>query len=152
KVDFPDQINDMERLRAALDNLDRVIQPKLAQAIRKRTEAQERSRHAKEFLKSQAQLKIARGALIQPNKLETLQLELSTAAENVRTSEEVLTDPAFDTVRGDEQTRLIALLEAASLFAKTDICPVCDRPYPNLTSHIAEKVKRLSKSQSDLQA
>lgn len=152
KADLPDQVNDPDRMRGTLDRLDGIIQPKLAQAIRKRTETEARSRQAKELLELQGQIDAAQGTQLQPKQLKSLQLELSSAAENVRTWEGILADPAFDMVKGDQQTELIKLLEAASLLAEADICPVCDRPYPNLKSHIAEKVKRLSKSLSELQA
>jgi DNA repair exonuclease SbcCD ATPase subunit len=152
KADFPDQINDGEQMRSVLDGLDAIVQPKLAQAIRKRTETEARSRQAKELLELQDQINISQGTLMKPKQLTGLQLELSSAAENVRISENSLTDPTFDMVKGDRQTKVIALLEAASLLAENGVCPICDRPYTNLKSHITGKVTQLSKSQSELQA
>jgi DNA repair protein SbcC/Rad50 len=152
KSDIPDQISSTEDIRAALKSLDMIIQPKLAKAIGKRSEAEARSRQAKELLELQGQLNVAQGSLLAPSHFSRLQLELSSAAEDIRILEKELDDPKFEAVKGDHQSRLIALLEGVSLIAENDVCPICDRPYENLKSHIADKLKELNKFQSSLQA
>ncbi len=50
-----------------------------------------------------------------------------------------------------ELPSLIQILSDCAELADSGVCPVCDRPFPNLAAHIRQKLSRLKNEQSALQ-
>jgi exonuclease SbcC len=154
KLDAPitEQLDKPSDIREAVAELDVVLQPKLSNAISKRVETDARLRQARQLLEEEREINTSRKAIGDSDARQRLQFELTEATKRVQQCEIELAQPKFIDIANQQQNKILGLIEAALFLADQGICPVCDRPYPDLKDHLNRKIKSLKQAQSELQA
>jgi exonuclease SbcC len=134
------------------DALDRAIQAQLTNAIASQKKAEQQLRQCADLKARQAE----GDTLVR--RLENLAVAISDAETKLSQLESELAElrskletPEFATVRTEQRVMLVRALELITALQDLRICPVCDREYQDLTSHIATKVQRLRAEQSQMQ-
>jgi exonuclease SbcC len=139
-------------VRENVARLEAILQPKLATMIEKRSTAEGRINEATELLREQGQLASNGSSLGSNEQIEKIRADLQIANGQIDACQQELKGSQFDAVSKQRESQLAVLLEAARFFSDQDICPICDRPFADLKSHIDSKLERIHKTQSSIQA
>ena len=142
----------IDAILASTDTLDRAIQTQLTNAIAGQKRAEQQLRQCADLKVRQAeydnlsrQLESLAVAIVgAETKLSRLDSELAELRSKLET-------PEFATVGMEQRVMLIRALEQITALEDLRICPVCDREYQDLASHLATKVQKLRAEESQTQ-
>ncbi|HEX7286834.1 MAG TPA: AAA family ATPase [Candidatus Angelobacter sp.] len=141
-----------EEILKAITALDGILQSRLTEAISRRSQSESRLKRAEQLLQQQRALEIEQAQAVGSGRADQSRREVSAVEQEIQGYLTEMAQPAFAATSKQQQSRMIALLEAARAFSAAGACPICDRPFPDLVSHIDAKVAQLQREQSRLQS
>jgi DNA repair protein SbcC/Rad50 len=136
----------------AISTVDGVLQSRLTAAISGRAQAESRLNRAVELSRERQAIENAQTQAGASDPKDHIEMELKEVEEQIQDYTAELAKPEYAAISKQQQSKIIALLEAARSFSGAGACPICDQPHPDLMSHIEAKLKNLHQAQSRSQA
>jgi exonuclease SbcC len=144
------QLSSLHNILALARKMDEVLQQQLSAAIADQSGA-ERSLSICSTLKSeQSRLEPTRSKIDQRlANLRRTKKQLLETRSKIKDASAELRKHNSQAGLTESFPTLIKLLEDAAAVSQSGVCPVCDRPFPNLLGHIRQKLSRLEKQQTE---
>src|ERR1700731_415317 len=152
KVDQSGTDQKADDVLKAISRADGILQSRLTDAVGRRAQAESRLKRAEQLSREHEAIKMAQAPAGATDRIGEVQIELKSIENEIQSYLKDLAQPEYAAISKQQQSRIIALLEAARAFSGAGICPICDQQLPDLMSHIEMKLTRLQQSQSRTQA
>jgi exonuclease SbcC len=145
-------VSSLEQVRDIAKELDRLLQRQMRVALETQAAAERALGQANSLGIEQNESQSTEQELRQSDAArQGAEKDLADVRKDIQSARKELEKSQSEISSRSEIPAIVQILSACSDLEDLDVCPICDRPFPNLKEHIHQKLSKLNKEQTAFQ-